>query len=177
MHPRSQPLPQYKDHLTIKTTLAAAQRWSLYQSSTVYWLFYNIFTLHHIPYSRPALTRFPALVGWHGASWYKQSPVVITLPLCIEICDESRVCCLCYNNTNPSHACKLDLFVMYNVLEPINILSYSLPRKQGVNAFGSIHPSFCPVVCGNQVQVIKMCMQLSSCTFLKNSFYFLVTVL
>ncbi len=27
--------PQYKDHLTIKTTLAAAHRWSLYQGSTV----------------------------------------------------------------------------------------------------------------------------------------------
>ncbi len=27
--------PQYKDHLTIKTTLAAAQRWCLYQGSTV----------------------------------------------------------------------------------------------------------------------------------------------
>ncbi len=36
MHTRLQPLPpQYKDHLTIKTTLVAAQRWSLYQGSTV----------------------------------------------------------------------------------------------------------------------------------------------
>ncbi len=36
VHPRSQPMPpQYKDHLTIKTTLVAAQRWSLYQGSIV----------------------------------------------------------------------------------------------------------------------------------------------
>ena len=28
--------PQYKDHLTIKTTLATAKRWYLYQGSTVH---------------------------------------------------------------------------------------------------------------------------------------------
>ena len=36
VHPRLQPLPpQYKDHLNIKTTSVAAQRWSLHQGSTV----------------------------------------------------------------------------------------------------------------------------------------------
>ncbi len=46
VHPRSQPLsPQYKDHLTIKTTLAAAQRWSLYQGLTVSYRWSSYYTM------------------------------------------------------------------------------------------------------------------------------------
>ena len=41
--------PLYKDHLTIKTTLGAAQRWSLYQGSTVHaWKFIYTQTLIYV---------------------------------------------------------------------------------------------------------------------------------